>query len=320
MKDSFHLRRGSLLLQLLLVFTLCFIIIIGCQKEDDVDVGDPKLTPREQAIETFNTYFLGSAVSNPEWTGNVANCDAGTVPQHIQEKVLMRIKYYRMMCGLPSDLTMDTAQSRKCQEAALMSRANHSLSHNPPPSWTCYTADGREACARSNLSLGNHSVNAVSSQMRDAGINNKPVGHRRWILYPPLQKVGHGSTSNSQALWVLGNSAPQHPANMPEFVSWPPKGYVPAPVVYGRWSLSVPQAQFGNATVTMICPDGLDVPLEVVSKTDVGYGDNTIVWEPQGITLNHPDDRKYTVNVEGVILQGNPVSYHYEVIIIQPAG
>jgi len=81
---------------------------------------------------------------------------AGMVPQHIQEKVLLRIKYYRMMCGILSDLTMDTAQSRKCQEAALMSSANGSLSHNPPSTWTCFTVGGAEACARSNLSLGNH--------------------------------------------------------------------------------------------------------------------------------------------------------------------
>jgi hypothetical protein len=158
----------------------------------------------------------------------------------------------------------------------------------------------------------------VMSQVRDDGANNKAVGHRRWILYPRLQKVGHGSTSSSQALWVIGNSASQHPADMPEFVSWPPKGYVPAQVIYNRWSLSVPQAQFADATVTMTGPDGLAVPLTVVSKTDVGFGDNTIVWEPTGIILNHPEDRKYSVKVEGVVLLGNPVSYNYEVIIIQP--
>lgn len=313
-KVPFYRRRSEILF-LLLAFLLSSVLTSGCRKEDDPE--EPQLTPRELAIDMYNKYFLASAVSDPEWTGAVAGCDAGTVPQPIQDKVLMRVMYYRLMCGLNTEITMDTSWNRKCQEGALMSRANNSLSHNPPATWNCYTADGAEACAKSNLSLGNHTVNAVMSQMRDAGVNNKPVGHRRWILYPRLQKIGHGSTSSSQALWVLGAFAPQHPTGTPEFVSWPPKGYVPGAVVYDRWSLSVFMGQFSDATVTMSGPDGENITLEVV-HTGGSYGDPTIVWEPQGISLNHPSDRKYTVKVDGVTVQGVPKTYEYEVIIIQP--
>ncbi len=299
------------------ILAALFMIMNGCEKDEDIPDKPKEKTPREKALDEYKNNYLGSVVTNPEWTGSTAGCNAGTVPMSVQEKVLQRIRYYRKMCGLPTDISMDTVKSRKCQEAALMSLANGNLSHNPPASWNCYTADGAEACANSNLSLGNHSVNAVSGQVRDDGSNNKACGHRRWILYSRLKTVGHGSTSSSQALWVLGNGGNPLPSNLPSFISWPPKGYVPAPVVYNRWSLSIPAANFANAAVTMTDDSGSPVSLTIVSSIDNGYGDNTIVWEPVGIVLNNPEDQKYSVKVDNVIVTGNPKFYTYDVIIMQ---
>jgi len=64
-----------------------------------------------------------------------------------------------------------------------MMDANNSLNHNPPTSWTCYSAGGAEAASHSNLSLGYNTTSAVTGQMNDDGSNNYFCGHRRWILF-----------------------------------------------------------------------------------------------------------------------------------------
>jgi len=62
---------------------------------------------------------------------------------------------------------------------------------------------------------------------------------------------------------------------------------------------------------------GAPVALSVVSKTDNGYGDNTIVWEPSGIVTNGVNDVSYTVTVNGVS-GGVQATYSYMVTLIKP--
>ncbi len=272
---------------------------------------------REKILLDYEVHYLGTNLTNCGWTGAVSGCNAGTASQESHDKVAERINYYRRMVGLNDDVTLDAAKGAKCQEAALMMKANNQLSHNPPSSWTCYTADGAEAAANSNIALGMHSVNAVTGYMDDFGANNKDVGHRRWILYSKAKVMGDGSTDGSNAIWVMGNSGNPYPANMPEYFSWPPKNYVPAPLVFDRWSFSKPDADFNAATVTMKDASNNSVTVSIIARS-VGYGDNAIVWEPTGINLSGPGDVKYTVTVADVNVGGTPKTYTYSVIIVQP--
>jgi hypothetical protein len=66
----------------------------------------------------------------------------------------------------------------------------------------------------------------------------------------------------------------------------------------------------------MTGPSG-NVPLTVVSKTDNGFGDNTIVWEPAGIITNSAADVTYKVTVSG-ITSAPKSSYTYNVTLIKP--
>jgi hypothetical protein len=50
-----------------------------------------------------------------------------------------------------------------------------------------------------------------------------------------------------------------------------------------------------------------------------GYGDNTIVWLPQGIPTSAPlCDVNYTVTVSNVVVSGKPQLFTYGVTIIDP--
>ncbi len=272
---------------------------------------------RDAAKKAYNDLYVASALTNMGWTGSTAGCVAGTTPQATKDKVLMRIKYFRTMAGLNNTVTMNATKSAKSQDMALMSKANGTLDHYPPTTWLCYTADGKEAAGKANLAMGNAGPNAVVAYIKDDGSNNYFVGHRRWLLFPKLKEVGTGDTDNTNVLWVVGDAGTT-PADMPAFVAWPPQGYVPAPVVYPRWSFSIPGADFTNTTVTMKNAAGTAVTIVMEELNNGGFGDRTIVWKPQGITLNSADDQTYKVTLTGVKVGAVLKDYSYDVIVFKP--
>ena len=63
-------------------------------------------------------------------------------------------------------------------------------------------------------------------------------------------------------------------------------------------------------------PDG-EISLNVVSRTDNGYGDNTIVWEPQNVLTSSNEDIEYFVTISDI--ENNSVdNYSYSVKIFKP--
>jgi uncharacterized protein YkwD len=293
---------------------------------------DPESLPwvntqsRTASRDFYQTEYQGSAISDSGWTGNHATCGAGTTSEAFRTAVLQRINYFRSMAGIPALIGFDETYNAKAQAAALMMSVNHDLSHNPPSTWTCYTEAGREGAGSSNLYLGVYGPNAIAGYIRDSGTNNRHVGHRRWILYPPTQFMGTGDIPardgywSSNALWVfdLDNMWGPRPKTREEFVAWPPPGYVPYQVVYPRWSFGYPQADFSQASVTMTRA-GQSLALQI-NPVVGNRGDNTLVWEPQTNFGSAPGaDTKYEVTVSNVDVGGQLRNFTYTVIIFDPA-
>lgn len=272
-------------------------------------------TPKAKAIREYNSSYLGSTVINSGWTGSVSGCKPGSTSAEANEKTLMRVNYFRALVGLPP-VSFDSSTNVYTQNAALMMKANNTLSHNPPTTWTCYTNEGAVGAAKSNLATI-HSSAAVTGYIHDDGAHNFSVGHRRWIFYSKLQTIGSGNTDTTNALWVIGNFLSSYPSNLPQFIAYPPKGYIPRQLVFPRWSFSIPDANFSNANISMTGPDGKSIALTKENYA-VGCGDNTIVWVPSGINTQSKEDQKYTVNISNVIVKGENKSYNYEVIIMDP--
>jgi hypothetical protein len=273
---------------------------------------------RGLVVSNYNNVYLNTVVSTTDlaWTGSASTCTYGTISDTAQARSLRRINYFRDLVGLPSNITFDTTWSRMCQEAALMFTANSALSHSPPTSWVCYTIDGADAAGSSNISLGSYASSAISAFMNDNGAGNTAVGHRRWILYSRGLKFGMGSTSNASALWVFG---PQAPAPTIDYITYPTKGFFPAPLVpsSGRWSFGIPGADFDNATVTVTDDAGVSLTV-ALEPVDDGYGDNTIVFKPSGINTTGPFDEKYTIQISNVMIGSTPQTFTYDVIVVQP--
>lgn len=315
----------------IILTTIIAATIYGCGKDPEttptpVDPNDttdtttwqgPIINPakynRDSAVKDYNEMYLGSKVVFTTWTGNVGSCDPGTVPQSVHDAVIKRINYFRKITGLNYDCVMDASLFPAQQQTALMMTANFDLSHNPPATWSCYTQDGADGAAKSNLRLGSAATDAVTAFMEDSEDYNEAVGHRRWLLYSKQSAFSHGSTENAAVIHVVVKAENTH---IPEFIAYPPATYVPSAVVFTRWSFSIPNADFSAATVTMT-HDGNNVGVKVVSK-DFKVADNTIVWEPQ-IPVPSPttDDLTYKVTVSG-IGGADKSSYTYEVIVIKP--
>ena len=292
---------------------------------DTVDTFTPFDTFNRIAVRNAYKQFYAPAMPAMAWTGSIAGCNAGTISAAFKDWTISRVNFARAMAGLPGNITLDPITSAKAQQAALMFSANQSLSHFPDPNtWLCYTTDGADAASHSNIanSLGSSAFDdVVPRYLDDSGGGNEPVGHRRWILYPPQVTMGVGSTPTGpnqwggNALWVLSafGARPATPNGTP----WPPRGYVPLALFPSsqRWSLSFPGAVFANATVTMTA-NGASVPVTYVSTSDNGYGDNTIVWQA---STTPTDGIDYAVAITGVSGPGVPTSFSYHVLPFDPA-
>jgi len=282
--------------------------------------ADAAPASRSEAVSLYQTQYVGAEGTASGWTGSHTSCTAGDVNADYRAAGLQRIEYFRAMVGLPAGLGLNPTWNGQCQEAALMMTANRSLSHSPPASWTCYTATGAEAAGKSNLAAGYSTLPAaVTGWMNDGGVTS--LGHRRWILYPPLATVGIGATFGNSypayALWVIGGSGAR-PAE-PEFVAWPPPTWVPYQAVYSMWSFAVPGANFSAASVTMH-RGATSIALTLLPVQN-GYGDNTLGWTPQGLPSGAPSsDTVYHVEVTGVVVSGQSRDYAYDVTVIDPAA
>ena len=135
-----------------------------------------------------------------------------------------------------------------------------------------------------------------------------------------------GSAWTANALEVIsGDRLSQRPDVREErgFVAWPPPVYVPAQTVWGRWSFSLADADFSNATVTMADDSGA-VQVELLDR-DSDIGEPAIVWAVAGDTnstlLSAPTggDHCYAVTVGGVTVGGAAQTpYEYATCVIDP--
>ena len=284
------------------------------QQENEEETTDSaRLTAKNLYTDYYETSRSDS--SDSQWSGDEASCAPGTVPEDVKTKIFSRLAYFRKAASLHNDISENTVKSEKAQHAALMMQANNTLDHFPPESWKCYSPEGKEGAGNSLLTTAKN-AEAIDSYMRDAGAANGPVGHRRWLLWPNLQEIGIGNTNKANAIWVLGNAGTP-PADAPEYIVWPPKGYAPRQLVYPRWSFSIKDADFSGAQVSM--KDDTDTPIPLtVEELDNQFGDRTIVWVPEGIQTTASEDIAYTVTITDVEVNGETRNFTYAVIIFDP--
>lgn len=317
------MRMNKLLNYLVLILLGGSIVFVGCKKDEE----EEQLEGLDLAKKEYNDNYLGTKAIPLQWSGATSGCNPGDINATVRANVIKRVNYYRKLVGLPANVTLNTSQNQKCQEAALYMIANHTITHYPSAGGNCYTAGAADAAGHGNVAISygsseleaNHSVNSVSGYIEDPGANNLAVGHRAWILYPQLSAMGTGSvfnpTDQNWAANVLmwGDNLNGQPYS--GYVAYPPNGYIPSALVFPRWSFQMTNANFSAATVTMKDKSGANIPVNIIHRASQGGApDARINWEPQ--ITNLPEsitaDTEYTVTVAGIT--GAPqASYTYTV-------
>ena len=271
---------------------------------------------RATVTAAYRSGYLANQFTRQAWTGSVSTCKKGSISSAWRAATLGVVNYYRGLAGLP-DVAFASDLNEPSQAAALIMDANNTLTHSPQPGATCYTAQGYEGASHANLCFNCVGPRAIDAYMFDSGEGNQAVGHRRWILYPPQTTLGTGSTPQADALYVIDSGTWVRPSTAPEWISWPPPGFVPHVHIYPRFSLSHPDAGFGDATVS-VTVDGGAVSAPVVSRAS-GYGDRAIVFEPSlgGVNLSS-GDHIISVTVSGIDLAGETVSHQWQTTSFVP--
>ena len=239
-------------------------------------------------------------MSEGQWSGALASCQAGDIDAQGRDNALRVVNLHRWLADLPP-VQHDGARNDEAQKCALMMHANNMISHAPAMDWACYSTAGAEAAGNSNIAT-TAGVAAVDLYMLDPG-NDNTLGHRRWILSNLLGPIGLGSTSEFSCMWVLaGGGAAGQP-----WTAWPPPGEVPFEVVQPvswstldetGWSIQSDDIDLTAATVT-ISDGGVDQPVTVTQLAQ-GYGSQQALRIlPQGWTSHLGHD--YHVRVTGVV-------------------
>jgi hypothetical protein len=288
---------------------------------------------REQVRSFYNAVYTSSGGVPIGTTADISSCTPGTNSPAFQDVELRRINWFRALAGLPASVTFDAGENAKDQSGALIMAANTNLQHTGiPPTWHCFSPDGTNAAANSNLALGNDGPDAITGYIQDYGANNYAVGHRRWILYPQTQVMASGDVppqnifDAANATWIFdANYGGPRPATRTPYVSWPPAGYVPYQVVYPQWSFAPSNADPVDATVSMKS-NGVSMVVKIQTY-QTGYGENTLVWYPTGLdpTVSSTvfpfdgTDTVYSITVSNVITSAGNQNFSYTVTVFDPA-
>ena len=312
-----HLRR------MLSLLSIVSVLVLGlgtspASARNGAAVPAINNADRAQVAATYQSAIEGNLLLNPQWNGSTAACQPGTATNTFDAATIESVNWFRSMAGL-RPVSEDSALSNAAQQAALMMHANNSLSHYPTAGWSCHSASGTKSAGLSNLTLGIVGPRSVIGQIEDPGAANEALGHRRWLLFPELTKVGVANTSRASALQVISNFGSRYSET--DWVSWPPAGFVPDETVYPRWSMSYAGAgkvDLSGARVT-VTENGRKLAVRVLPVV-AGFGDPTLGWEVSGANPKAAGDVVYKVSVSGVTINGRAISRSYTVTSFDAAA
>jgi hypothetical protein len=270
--------------------------------------GDPTTHTQQDVCAHWSSGHVLTESTPLVATGDA--CDAGMLTQAAIVDTLTRLNMFRWMVGLAptSDDPKLDADAQKCANLEAWWPWTGGSPHQPPASSKCYTAEGGATAGESNIAWGSgNPAQAIDQFVQDNG-NETTMGHRRWIVNPPLDPVGigywqtGGMYGNAECLRIFGASGT---GPNPPWLAVPPPGFVPLDVATWTWTFHGSIGGVPNAQITMLRVDD-NMPLAVtVTTLSQGYALDAISWTPSGWTVEA--GKTYRVTVGG--LAGGDVTY-----------
>jgi hypothetical protein len=256
-------------------------------------VAAPSGSPAAHAQSDVCTRWKsGHVVTAPSpYTKGTNQCDPGTFSAGGITDTLGRMNAFRWIAGLSDTVTDNATKDTGDQDCAIIAVWNPAgpSAHNPPTNSVCYNATGATWAGQSNISWGTSSADSIDQYVQDTG-NDATLGHRRWVLHPPLGVIGIGWVQASGTQYgsagCLGVFDTSGTGPSPTWYSWPPAGYFPDTTMGWQWSFHYP-AGMNTATATI---EDMSTAKPVTVKTLMlpkGYGDDTLEITPTGIVTGH---------------------------------
>lgn len=244
----------------------------------------------------------------------------GTVSKSSLNDGLNALNTMRYIAGLPANVTLDSSYTKMCQAATVVNAANNQLSHSPSKPKKMKTSLyelGKEGAGSSNLAWASRqtslSYSVVRQWMEDGdSFNIDRVGHRRWILNPPMKKTGFGYANSYSAMYAFDSSN----SNANYYgVTWPAQNM---PVKYFGseypWSISMGEPIDDTSKVKVTLKRKSDNKTWTFSEKSAkgyfninndGYGQTgCIIFRPNKISYKSGDT--FQVTITGL---KNKVSY-----------
>ncbi|WP_282941085.1 stalk domain-containing protein [Paenibacillus sp. RC67] len=266
------------------------------------------------------------------------------------------VNLMRYLAGLPDDLVQDSALNEQAQYGAVLLADFGKLSHTPSKTLGMeepFYKKGYLSTSTSNI----YSIYAANSAIKLNGLltrtvvsymsdhdetNRETVGHRRWILYPPLQKIGFGLAEGRRSNDYRTYFSPLQVFDKSrkdkfdyDVIAWPGKGYFPTKYFQGNdpWSISLnpeqfvkPSLQDVSVSITRLNDDMIwTMDRDDLERTSgkayfnvdtAAYGvPYCIIFRPD-TDMQYNDGDRFVVKVSGLKdRQGDPVSVSYQVVM-----
>lgn len=230
-------------------------VIVGIPEEPEIIVDKDYVQHHTQ--EEIKAKYIELGL-NKKWSTEYAEepsikspYSAGKLTDKSLDQALNMLNFIRYTAGLP-EVEMDDAYNYSAQCASLVNAANNLLTHYPKQpsgmSDELYEV-GQDGACSSNLGYGHNSITAsLVSYMSDSDpLNIDCVGHRRWLIYPLLKKVGFGYAGRYTATHVVGGSESRNSFNG-DYVAWPPEN-MPMELYQGhsdRYAFSINVGKYYN--------------------------------------------------------------------------
>jgi hypothetical protein len=292
------LRRTRLLLA-------PFLLLILSQSANADDAASGRLNLSQRTVKE-----LRDAIAAIQRSGERPS-DAAAAERH---DALRRLKTYRYLAGVPyEDMELDEQLCKEARAGARLCERLGRLEHKPTNPGL--PADEFELAykgtSQGNLAEGYLTLaRAIDGWMDDSDRGNiDRVGHRRWCLFPHLQKTGFGRSGRYAAMHVFDRSRTEAPDH--DFIAFPPPG--PMPVEYfaatAAWSVSLNPKKFALPSTdlkpVLVEVDrqgkqlGTPLPLNHTSVSNEPFGTpGCIIFRPERLQLR--PGKRYRVEIDGL--------------------
>lgn len=273
--------------------------------------ADPNDPAQRAAADVCTRYAADHVITDAHpFTSGGTDCAPGTLSAGGKADTMKRINGYRWLVGLgptTESTSLDATDQLCANLESWWDFSSADSPHAPPATTKCYTAMGASGAGMSNIAWGNGPADSIDQFIEDDG-NATTLGHRRWIVNPPLGPVGigywegGGMYNSAECLAVFGMSGT---SNVPTWVAVPNPGPVPLAITKWTWSFSSSLGGTASANIAIVRKsDGMTLAVTRMTLLQ-GYGQDTISWLPSGWVP--AVNETYVVTVSG--LTGGDVSY-----------